>query len=73
MAVLQQLKKYLCEKAQRAIFKIQKYATISKLPTRLAFKIFDATILSIYGGEIWAFSKKVNFVKWEKSPIEQVH
>ena len=67
--------KNLCEKAQRAIFKVQKYANISKLPLRLAFKIFDATILPIltYGGEIWAVSKKSHFIRWDKSPIEQVH
>ena len=59
--------KTLCEKAQRAIFKIQKYANISKLPLGVAFKIFDATILPIltYGGEIWAVSKNTNSTRWD--------
>ena len=37
----------LCEKASRAIFKIQKYTNITKLPKRLAFKIFNSTVLPI--------------------------
>lgn len=67
--------KTLCEKASNAMFKIHKYTNISKLSHRLAFKIFDATILPIltYGGEVWAVSTKSTFDKWDKSPIEKVH
>ena len=67
--------KSLCEKALRAIFKIRKYTNISKLPHRLVFKIFDATVLPIltYGGEVWGVSKHTNFKKWDQSPAEKIH
>ena len=67
--------KSLCEKALRAIFKIRKYTNISKLPHRLVFKIFDATVLPIltYGGEVWGVSKHTNFKKWDQSPAEKTH
>ena len=68
--------KSLCEKASRAIFKIQKYTNISKLPKRLAFKIFDSTVLPIltYGGEVWGTSVlNNNFKKWDQSFFEKTH
>ena len=67
--------KSLCDKALRAMFKIQKYTSISKLPYRLAFRIFDSVILPIltYGGEIWGASKNASFRKWDQSPSEKVH
>ena len=59
--------KNLSEKAMSTIFKIKKYADLSKLPQHIVFKIFDATIIPIltYGGEIWGISKALNFKKWE--------
>ena len=59
----------------RAIFKIRKYTKILKLPHRLVFKIFDATVLPIltYGGEVWGVSKHTNFKKWDQSPTEKIH
>ena len=52
--------KSLCDKTLRSMFKIQKYTSISKLPYRLAFRIFDSVILPI-------------FRKWDQSPSEKVH
>ena len=59
----------------RAIFKIRKYTNISKLPHRLVFKIFDATVLPIltYGGEVWGVSKHTNFKKLDQSTAEKIH
>ena len=67
--------KNLCVKAIRAIFKIRKYADLSKFPQHIVFKIFDATIIPIitYGGEIWGISKPLNFKTWDQSPAEKVH
>ena len=71
--------KSLCDKALRAMFKIRKYTSISKLPYRLAFRIFDSVILPIYTysicivGEIWGASKNASFRKWDQSPSENVH
>lgn len=67
--------KSLCAKAMRAIFKIRKYVDLSKLPQKIVFKIFDATIVPIltYGGEIWGISKPLNFKKWDQSPTEKIH
>ena len=67
--------KSLCDKALRAMFKIQKYTSISKLLYRLAFRIFDSVILPIltYGGEIWGTPKNASFRKWDQSPSEKVH
>ena len=69
-------RKSLCEKASRAIFKIQKYTNISKLPKRLAFKIFDSTALPIltYCGEVWGTSVlNNNFKKWDQRFFEKTH
>ena len=70
MEILQWHKKVFVRKALRAIFKIPKYTNISKLPHRLVFKIFDATVLPIltYGGEVWEVSKHTNFKKWDQKP-----
>ena len=61
--------KRLCEKSFASHFHI------SKLPHRLVFKIFDATVLPIltYGGEVWGVSKHANFKKWDQSHAEKIH
>ena len=67
--------KCLCDEALRAMFRIQKYTSISKLTYRLAFTIFDSVILPVltYGGEIWGTSKNASFRKWDQSLSEKVH
>ena len=65
--------KSLCDKALRAMFKIQKYTSISKLPYRLAFRIFDSVILPIltYGGEIWELRKMQVLGNGIKVPLKK--
>ena len=75
MEILQWHKKVFVRKLCEPFSKFEKYTNISKLPHRLVFKIFDATVLPIltYGGEVWGVSKHTNFKKWDQSPAEKIH
>ena len=55
--------KVLAEKALNAVFKIQEHINFSRLPIRLARKIFVTAIQPIltYGCKVWGAYIKVNF------------
>lgn len=67
--------KILAEKALNALFKIQKHIHLSRLPLRSARKIFETVVQPIltYGSEIWGAYIKLDFEKWDKTPIEKAH
>ena len=60
-------------KATRALFAIRKKMKLSKLPAKLAIKIFNSQIVPIllYGSEVWGPYMDVNFYTWDKTKIEQ--
>ena len=62
-------------KANRAIFSLNNKIKLSKLPTRLALKIFQSQIspILLYGCEVWGPYMDYDLETWEKSKIEQVH
>ena len=62
-------------KTNRAIFALNNKVKLSKLPTRLALKIFQSQLAPIllYGCEVWGPYMDYDWVSWEKSKIEQVH
>lgn len=67
--------KILAEKALNALFKIRKHVNLSRLPLRTARKIFESAVQPIltYGCEIWGVYMKLDFEKWDKTPIEKAH
>ena len=60
-------------KATRAIFVIRSKVKLSKLPTKIAIKIFYSQIVPIllYGSEVWGPYTNLNFDTWDKTRIEQ--
>ena len=62
-------------KANRAIFAIKSKIKLSKLPIRLAIKIFNSQIMPIllYGSEIWGPYMDYNFDTWDSTKIERIH
>ena len=65
----------LTTKANRAIFALNNKIKISKLPIKLALKLFNAQILPIllYGAEVWGPCMDFDYPTWEKGKIERVH
>ena len=63
----------LSMKANRAIFALRNKIKISKLPTKLALKIFNSQIVPIllYGSEIWGPYMEFSFDTWDKTKIER--
>ena len=59
-------------KANRAIFALRNKIKFSKLPTKLAIKIFNAQIVPIllYGSEIWGPYMDLSFDTWDKTKIK---
>ena len=64
----------LSTKASRAIFALNNKIKISKIPPKLALKIFNAQIVPIllYGSEVWGPYMNYDYVSWEKSKIERI-
>ena len=62
-------------KANRALFAIKSKIKFSKLPVRLAIKIFNSQIVPIllYGSEIWGPYMDYNFDTWDNTKIERIH
>ena len=60
-------------KATRAIFSLTSKMKLSKLPTKIAIKIFNSQIVPIllYGSEIWGPYLNIDFASWEKNKIER--
>ena len=65
----------LSTKATRAIFSLNNSIKLSKLPTKLAVKVFYSQIAPIllYGSEVWGPYIDQNFIEWDKNKIERVH
>ena len=63
----------LSTKANRAIFALNNKIKISKIPPKLALKIFNAQIVPIllYGSEVWGPYMNYDYVSWDKGKIER--
>ena len=61
-------------RANRAVFALNNKFKISKLPKKLAIKIFNSLITPIllYGSEVWGPFMNYNYLSWESSKIERV-
>ena len=64
----------LSTRANRAIFALNNRIKISKLPIKLAVKVFNSQIVPIllYGSEVWGPYLNYDFLEWDKIKIEQV-
>ena len=64
----------LSVKANRAIFALKNKVKLSRLPVKLAIKIFKSQIVPIllYGSEMWGPYMNFNYSKWETTVIERV-
>ena len=68
----------LSDKANRAIFSLDKHYKLNKLPLNIAFKLFDTMITPIllYGSEVWGAYEYKNTAKksdeWGKLTIETI-
>ena len=62
-------------KANRAVFALNSKIKLSKLPTKLALRLFNSLVLPIllYGSEVWGPYADLDFTKWDGSKTEQVH
>ena len=62
-------------KATQVVYALSNKIKLSKLPTKLAFKLFNTLIspILLYGSEVWGPYANLDLVKWDKSKIEQVH
>ena len=65
----------LSMRANRAIYALNNKIKLSKLPTKLALKLFNAQIkpILLYGSEVWGPYMDYDYSEWEKKKIEQVH
>lgn len=62
-------------KANRAIYALNNKIKLSRLPTKLALRVFDTQIkpILLYGAEVWGAYTDYDFSSWEKSKIEMTH
>ena len=62
-------------RANRAIAALNNKIKLSKLPTRLAIKIFNSQIAPIllYGSEVWGPYVDNDYTSWDKNSIERTH
>ena len=62
-------------KANRAVYALNNKIKLSRLPTRLALKLFNSLIspILLYGSEVWGPFIDQDLVSWDKNKIEQVH
>ena len=65
----------LSVKANRAIYVLNNKMKLSKLPTRLALKLFMSQIkpILLYGSEVWGPYTDFDYKTWDKNKIERVH
>ena len=61
-------------KANRTIYAIKSKIKLSKLPIKLAIKIFNSQVVPIllYGSEVWGPYMNLDYVTWENSKTERV-
>ena len=66
---------HLRDKALCAFAALSKKLNLTEICPRVCNKIFDAFIAPIltYNAEVWGAYENVDFVKWDKSPIEKAH
>ena len=64
----------LSTRANRAIFVLNNKIKLSKLPIKLALKVFNSQIVPIllYGCEVWGPYMNLDFNQWDKTKCEQV-
>ena len=64
----------LSVKAKRTIFALNNQFKISKLPKKLAMKLFNSLITPIllYGSEVWGPYMDYDYLSWESSNVERV-
>ena len=64
----------LSVKANRAIFALKNKVKLSRLPVKLAIKIFKSQIVPIllYGSEMWGPYMNFDYTKWETTVTERV-
>ena len=62
-------------RANRAIFALNNKYKMSKLPKKLAIKLFNTLIalILLYGSEVWGPYLHNDYLSWESSKIERVH
>ena len=62
-------------KANRVVYALNNKIKLSKLPTKLALKLFNTLIspILLYGSEVWGPFIDHDFVEWDKTKLEQVH
>ena len=62
-------------RANCAVYALNNKIKLSRLPTRIALKIFKCQIVPIliYGSEVWGPYQNNNYTTWDKSNIERVH
>ena len=62
-------------KANRAIFALNNKIKLSKIPTKLAIKIFNAQIkpILLYGSEVWASYHNYTYENWDTCETEKCH
>lgn len=62
-------------KANRVIYAIKNKIKLSKLPIKLAIKIFKSLVVPIllYGSEVWGPFVNPDYLTWENSKTERVH
>lgn len=62
-------------KAGRAIYALNTKIKLSRIPTRLAIKIFNSQIkpILLYGAEVWGPYIDCDYDGWDNNKIEQTH
>ena len=65
----------LCCKAKRAIYAMRQKININFLSLRTKMKLFDSLIspILLYASEVWEPYLKLDYSKWDASPLEKVH
>ena len=65
----------LSVKAGRAIYALNTKIKLSRIPTRLAIKIFNSQIkpILLYGAEVWGPYIDCDYEGWDNNKIEQTH
>ena len=62
-------------KAGRAIYALNTKIKLSRIPTRLALKIFNCQIkpILLYGSEVWGPYVDFDYDTWDYSQVERIH
>ena len=65
----------LKEKAHRALYAIKRNFHKIQIPIKIWRNTFDSVIMPIalYGCEIWGPLSKLEYIRWDKHPLEALH